>query len=109
MAARSPPTAAGCCCASSSSAAVSCGSSPGCCRDHRQPGQVEHSVRELVSQRVYGLVLEATLLFIQQAVEQQDGRLEFVGGNFQAGGIGDGGNGLHTASSEPLSPPGGGF
>ena len=42
----------------------------GCCRDHRQPGQVEHSVRELVSQRVYGLLLEATLLFfIQQAVE----------------------------------------
>ena len=29
----------------------------GCFRDHRQPGQVEHSVRELVSQRVYGLVL----------------------------------------------------
>ena len=28
-----------------------------CFRDHRQPGQVEHSVRELVSQRVYGLVL----------------------------------------------------
>ena len=28
-----------------------------CFRDHRQPAQVEHSVRELVSQRVYGLVL----------------------------------------------------
>ena len=28
-----------------------------CFRDHRQPGQVEHSVRELVSQRVYGLAL----------------------------------------------------
>ena len=28
-----------------------------CFRDHRQPGQVEHNVRELVSQRVYGLVL----------------------------------------------------
>ena len=28
-----------------------------CFHDHRQPGQVEHSVRELVSQRVYGLVL----------------------------------------------------
>ncbi len=53
--------------------------------------------------------IEATLLFIQQAIEQQDGRLEFVGGNFQAGGIGDGGNGLDTASSEPLSLPGGGF
>ena len=29
----------------------------GCFHDRRQPGQVEHSVRELVSQRVYGLVL----------------------------------------------------
>ena len=29
----------------------------GCFRDRRQPGQVEHSVRELVSQRVYGLGL----------------------------------------------------
>ena len=28
-----------------------------CFRDHRQPAQVEHSVRELVSQRVYGLAL----------------------------------------------------
>ena len=28
-----------------------------CFRDHRQPEQVEHSVRELVSQRVYGLAL----------------------------------------------------
>ncbi len=28
-----------------------------CFRDHRQPAQIEHSVRELVSQRVYGLVL----------------------------------------------------
>ena len=53
--------------------------------------------------------IEATLLFIQQAVEQQDGRWEFVGGNFQAGGIGNGGNGLHTASREPLALPGGGF
>ena len=29
----------------------------GCFRDHRQPAQIEHSVRELVSQRVYGLAL----------------------------------------------------
>jgi hypothetical protein len=28
-----------------------------CFRDHRQPAQVEHSVRELVAQRVYGLAL----------------------------------------------------
>ena len=28
-----------------------------CFRDHRQPAQIEHSVRELVSQRVYGLAL----------------------------------------------------
>ena len=28
-----------------------------CFRDYRQPAQVEHSVRELVSQRVYGLAL----------------------------------------------------
>ncbi len=28
-----------------------------CFRDHRQPAQIEHSVRQLVSQRVYGLVL----------------------------------------------------
>jgi hypothetical protein len=29
----------------------------GCFRDHRAAGQVEHTVRELVAQRVYGLVL----------------------------------------------------
>ena len=28
-----------------------------CFRDHRQPAQIEHSVRELVAQRVYGLAL----------------------------------------------------
>ena len=28
-----------------------------CFRDHRQPAQIEHSVRELVCQRVYGLAL----------------------------------------------------
>ena len=29
----------------------------GCFRDNRQPAQIEHSVRELVAQRVYGLAL----------------------------------------------------
>ncbi|HVB29564.1 MAG TPA: transposase [Terriglobia bacterium] len=29
----------------------------GCFRDHRAAGQVEHTVRELVAQRVYGLAL----------------------------------------------------
>ena len=28
-----------------------------CFRDHRQPAQIEHSVREVVAQRVYGLAL----------------------------------------------------
>ena len=28
-----------------------------CFGDHRQPAQIEHSVRQLVSQRVYGLAL----------------------------------------------------
>ena len=51
MAARSPPTAAACCCASSVRQFAAC------FRDYRQPAQVEHSVRELVSQRVYGLAL----------------------------------------------------
>ena len=40
-----------------------------CFRDHRQPEQVEHSVRELVSQRVYGLALgyEASTITISCA------------------------------------------
>ena len=51
--------------------------------------------------------IEATLFFIQRAVEQQDSRFQFVGGNLQATGIGDGGNGLEAASGEHLPPPGG--
>ena len=57
MAAPSPPTAARCCCASSNSAPVSCGSSPPASAITGKPAQVEHSVRELVAQRVYGLAL----------------------------------------------------
>ena len=48
-AARSPPK--------TEQRTASCGSSPTVSAIDRQPGQVEHSVRELVSQRVYGLAL----------------------------------------------------
>ena len=47
--------------------------------------------------------VESSLLFIEQAVEQDDGCLELLGSDLQAGGIGEGGYGLPTAPAEQLT------
>ena len=49
--------AGGCCCASASGRLGSSGNSRGCFTDHRDAEQIEHTVEELVAQRVYALAL----------------------------------------------------
>lgn len=46
--------------------------------------------------------VESSLLFIEHAVEQDDGGLQFLGSDLQAGGIGEGGYGLTAAAAEQL-------
>ena len=45
------------CCARSTGASDYCAASPQCFLDRRDPLRIEHSVAEMVSQRVYGLAL----------------------------------------------------
>ena len=46
--------------------------------------------------------IQAALLFIEQAGEQEDGGFHFVRGDFQARGVDHGGEGLGTMPCEPL-------
>jgi hypothetical protein len=46
--------------------------------------------------------VQTALLFIQEAVEQNQGRLGFGRGNLQAGSIGNGGDGFGAAACQPL-------
>jgi hypothetical protein len=43
---------------------------------------------------------QAALLFIQQAIEQEDGGLEFIGRSLQVGGMGGYRNGVSAARGE---------
>ena len=47
---------------------------------------------------------QATLLFVQQTVEQHNGSLEFLGRNLKSGGIGQQRNGERGLSSAHLTP-----
>ena len=48
-------------------------------------------------------------LFIEQAIEQQDGGLEFMGRSLEVGGMDGYRNGLSAAPGEPLFAAGDGF
>jgi hypothetical protein len=52
---------------------------------------------------------QSALLFIEQAIEQQDGGLEFMGRSLEVGGMDGYRNGLSAAPGEPLFAAGDGF
>src|SRR5437867_11548010 len=45
---------------------------------------------------------QASLLFVEQAIEQQDGRLEFIGRDGEGGGVGDQRDGVGGAAGPDL-------
>ena len=52
---------------------------------------------------------QSALLFIEQAIEQQDGGLEFIGRSLEVGGMDSHRNGLSAAPGEQLFAARGGF
>jgi hypothetical protein len=63
----------------------------------------QHAVAAVAESHGFQTGIQAALLLIQQAVEQDNGCFHLIGRHFQAGGIDNHGNGLVAAACQALS------
>jgi hypothetical protein len=67
----------------------------------------QHAVAAVAEFHRFQTGVQAALLLVQQAVEQDDGGFHLIGRHFQTGGIDNRGHGLVATTCQTLSLPGG--